>query len=197
MTKVWMGRVTIGVKLTDEEADKMRKHLGDQVRVNFDYRERALQLSPRNPKESGYSAFNASRPSGHGAPRSQPNFELSWARTSIKAERWPTFGQTAVERVSYTPGLISLLLPSEENRNRLKVGRFRVIGKNGNNNLKSVQITAPLPDSPPAVTVMRDLLDTLRHYRDKLNQLRLRHPENITFKVRPDGTLGFEFLADE
>ena len=192
MAKVWMGRVTIGVKLTDDEADKMRKHLGDRVRVNFDYRERTLQLSSGGPKESGYSAFN--RPN---SSSSKSGVELCWARRSINAERWPTFGQTAVERVNYTPGLISLLLPSEENRNRLKTYRHRVISKNGNNNLKSVQTTVPLPDSSPAVTVMRDLLDTLRHYRDKLNQLRLRHPENITFKVRPDGALGFEFLADE
>ena len=72
-------------------------------------------------------------------------------------------------------------------------GRGPIIRANGSGKpIQPVVVT-----TPPAPTQLVDLLDRLRHLRDKLNELRARHPENINFKVKPDGQLGFEFLADE
>lgn len=110
---------------------------------------------------------------------------LQWKRINLpfRGKRLPHFGSTAASSFVYDnrDGFIGTM-PDEAHR-KTEIKRKKPLS------------------SPPSLNgehrVVLDFIQKLRYHRDALNEMRSRHPENLTFKVKDDGVLGFEFLADE
>lgn len=184
--RISFGHKTVAIYMTPTEKDELAKKWPDaRWNAKYEPRNRLLKLMPGGRRGS------VVHPSaGH---RNKQVFSMGWERTALPADGrlFPTFAVIHAEGQAINDDGVVLKIPEERKRQPAPI--IRRNGHAGNESRLLGVLPVKMPNEEPRKL---DLLDMLRHYRNKLNDLRTRHPE-ITFKVKPSGDIGIEVLIEE
>jgi len=179
--KVSMSNSAIALFFTKEEEEQLLSKFPGASHFAFEWADttRNLRVHPSTIAK-GYASLQ--HPTQY---TSSGGALLSWTRTSLQygGKRLPKFAPILVETYSFNPDALVVKVPSEEIR------RPPIIRKRSKSSITAT--------NKGGAHVVLDFIQKLRYHRDALNEMRSRHPDNLTFKVKQDGSLGFEFLADE
>lgn len=172
-------RTAVTLKLLDNIKDELVKRVGSS-HLYIEYNEKSALLLIRRAKPGEVGGATA------GKYRSDTTSEHScyqWHRRYLSAKTWPVFGQTPVEMTYNKDGTAVIAIPKNTRplRGRLMGAHLPRKKTEANGAHKSSDA---------------DTLQTMRDACGALNRLLSLHPNEITYRIKVGGKVGFEWIAE-